>query len=62
MIATVGFVYWGEEKGLEEGFMREFLAKYRKLGVQKPEKVLKTEIYAASFQGLQLRALKPVKR
>jgi Flp pilus assembly protein TadB len=51
MISTVAFVSWGEEKGVEEDFMKELVSKYRAPAAKKTEKI-KTEVYAKSFKGM----------
>jgi hypothetical protein len=38
MIATVAFVSWGEEKGVEEDTMKEIISKYRAPAAKKAEK------------------------
>jgi Flp pilus assembly protein TadB len=51
ILATVAFVSWGEEKGLEEKVMEEIISKYKAPAAKKAEKI-KTEVYAKSFGGV----------
>lgn len=51
ILATVAFVSWGEEKGLEEKVMQEIISKYKTPSAKVTEKA-KAEVYAKSFGGV----------